>query len=652
MRTPTLSFGLLRGQFTLALVLVVALTAPALHAADPVIPDGFSAQVLTQAHVAGPAGPAVPEPGTSSPAAEVAPSTSGASAPGPTGPTVSLPYLPVAQKHAGSRLTALSVDFELPAIPSDALLGAWVTPVCSDPEVRLNGQLLHTPTDLGAASDCQDGVLVPLPGALLRNGTNRVDLAVRGKALAEVASQERAAVIGTVRIDRLSALQPLQRQHAFWHTSLPGALAAATGLAGLIALLLRHMSRLTYLGYFGVTAVGWCGLEFMARGWIRLPWILDALQDVSHEHLVVLGLLPLATATSLFLMRYCGARLRHFDRAIWVPSLLPPVLIAVGGAPHLHSMSQSIAILAGLAVLGSLGLFLVRSWLMARTDFKVMVTALACGGATALAEWQLNPFENTSWPGHVALSTTLLMLFLGLSLRLIQRLKATIRAGDNQRAQLETRIQEISADMERNYGQMAELRVEQVTARERKRIAADLHDDLGAKLLTIVHTSDNDRIATLAREALEEMRLSVRGLTGKPVQVADAVGDWRIETKSRLSHGNIELVWNSPDELLMDERRMSARAYVQTTRILREAVSNLLKHSQASQCRITIKLDSNDFELTISDNGRGIPIELDGRLDRGHGMSTMKGRAKQLQGQCLVESAPGYGTTIRLTLPL
>lgn len=635
MRIPTHRPGFLRGLFALALLLAALLTAPTLRA-DPVIPDGFSAQILTQAHLMTPV-PA--EPGTP----DVAPVN---------GLAVRLPYLPVATSSVGNRLSTLSVEFDLPPIPATALLGAWITPVCSDPEIRLNGQLLHTPTDLGAASDCQDGVLVPLPGALLQNGTNRLELSVRGKVLSEVASQERAAVLGPVRIDRMSALLMLQRQHAFWHTSLPGALAAATGLAGLIALLLRRMSRLTYLGYFGATAVGWCGLEFMARGWIKLPWILDALQDVSHEHLVVLGMLPLATATSLFLMRYCGARLRHFDRAIWLPSLLPPVLIALGGAPHLHSMSQSIALLAILGVLGALGLFLVRSWLMARTDFKVMVTALACGGAIELIEWQLNPFEYTIWPAHVALSTTLLMLFLGLSLRLIQRLKATIRAGDNQRAQLETRIQEISADMERNYGQMAELRVEQVTARERKRIAADLHDDLGAKLLTIVHTSDNDRIATLAREALEEMRLSVRGLTGKPVQVADAVGDWRIETKSRLSHGNIELVWNSPDELLMDDRRMSARAYVQTTRILREAVSNLLKHSQASQCRISIKLDSNDFELTIADNGRGIPIELDGRLDRGHGMSTMKGRAKQLQGQCLVESAPGYGTTIRLTLPL
>ena len=45
-------------------------------------------------------------------------------------------------------------------------------------------------------------------------------------------------------------------------------------------------------------------------------------------------------------------------------------------------------------------------------------------------------------------------------------------------------------------------------------------------------------------------------------------------------------------------------------------------------------------------------VELDGKLDRGHGMASMKHRAKQMQGQCLVESGPGYGTVIRLTLPL
>ena len=45
-------------------------------------------------------------------------------------------------------------------------------------------------------------------------------------------------------------------------------------------------------------------------------------------------------------------------------------------------------------------------------------------------------------------------------------------------------------------------------------------------------------------------------------------------------------------------------------------------------------------------------MDLDGKLVRGHGLCSMKHRGKQLQGQCLVESGPGYGTVIRLTLPL
>ncbi len=213
-------------------------------------------------------------------------------------------------------------------------------------------------------------------------------------------------------------------------------------------------------------------------------------------------------------------------------------------------------------------------------------------------------------------------------------------------------MREATAEIERNFAQLAELRVEQVTEQERKRIAADLHDDLGAKLLTIVHTSESERISTLAREALEEMRLSVRGLTGKPVRLVDALGDWRAEVVSRLAQAGIEGDWHAPADDDVPQT-LSARAYVQTTRILREAVSNIIKHSGASHCtvRCTHRRAATSSS-SMQDNGKGIPMELDGRLDRGHGMASMKHRAKQLQGQCLVESGPGYGTVIRLTLPL
>jgi two-component system, NarL family, sensor histidine kinase UhpB len=241
-----------------------------------------------------------------------------------------------------------------------------------------------------------------------------------------------------------------------------------------------------------------------------------------------------------------------------------------------------------------------------------------------------------------------LMLVL-MGLRLVQQHGRALQQAEQSKAQLEQRVREATAEIERNFRQLSELKIEQVTERERKRIAADLHDDLGAKLLTIVHTSESDRISTLAREALEEMRLSVRGLTGRAVRLADALGDWRAEVVSRLAQAGIEAEWSAPEDL---PQTLSARAYVQTTRILREATSNIIKHSGASYCAVRCQVADGDFQLVVQDNGDGITAELDGRLDRGHGMATMKQRAKQLQGQCLVESGPGFGTVIRLTLPL
>ncbi|MDP3084162.1 MAG: ATP-binding protein, partial [Rubrivivax sp.] len=241
------------------------------------------------------------------------------------------------------------------------------------------------------------------------------------------------------------------------------------------------------------------------------------------------------------------------------------------------------------------------------------------------------------------------VMFVLLGLRLVQQHGRALQDAEQGKAHLEARVREATAEIEHNFRQLTELRVEQVTERERKRIAADLHDDLGAKLLTIVHTSESERISTLAREALEEMRLSVRGLTGKPMRLADALGDWRAEVVARLSQAGVETDWSAPDDL---PQTLSARAFVQTTRILREATSNIIKHSGASRCEMRFQVAEGDFQLVIQDNGQGIPLELDGRLDRGHGMASMKHRAKQLQGQCLVESGPGHGTVIRLTIPL
>jgi signal transduction histidine kinase len=361
-------------------------------------------------------------------------------------------------------------------------------------------------------------------------------------------------------------------------------------------------------------------------------------------------MLPLLTWASVqFLLRHAQYRQRWIDLALPLQAVVMPATLLLAGPQQLYAVASVWYVLLPLQTLAAAGLYLRRQWHERHRSFWP-VALLLCVATLALGlEYAAQWFGLRGLPLQLAqIATPMMMVLVGLCL--LQQQGPTLEAAEDGQAQLEIRIREATAEIEHNFTQLAELRVEKVTERERKRIAADLHDDLGAKLLTIVHTSESERISTLAREALEEMRLSVRGLTGKPVQLIDALGDWRAEVVSRLGQAGIEADWSTSTEDL--PQTLSARAFVQTTRILREAISNVIKHSRATHCSLRCDLTHGDMQIVVRDNGDGIPMELDGRLDRGHGMASMKHRAKQLQGQCLVESGPGYGTVIRLTLPL
>ena len=359
-----------------------------------------------------------------------------------------------------------------------------------------------------------------------------------------------------------------------------------------------------------------------------------------------------------YLLRQMNWKRSWIDHALLIQCLIVPASLLltrgqVGVLPAVWNVVLSLELVTAMGW----ALWLRRLRLQAGPDealareFRLMTLLLLPTMLALLAELALAPVSESLWlTASPWLSLALPMLMLGLGLQVVNNVAHARVDAEKRIAAIEQRMAERIAEVEQRHGQLAEQKLEQVTERERKRIAADLHDDLGAKLLTIVHTSESDRISTLAREALEEMRLSVRGLTGKPVHLIDALGDWRAEVVSRLGQANILAEWKSPAEDI--EHTFQARSYVQTTRILRESVSNIIKHSGATNATISSAVQDGDFILTIQDNGQGIPTELDGRLDRGHGMASMKSRAKQMHGQCLVESGPGWGTVIRLTIPL
>ena len=79
-----------------------------------------------------------------------------------------------------------------------------------------------------------------------------------------------------------------------------------------------------------------------------------------------------------------------------------------------------------------------------------------------------------------------------------------------------------------------------------------------------------------------------------------------------------------------------------------EVVDNAIDEALAGFATEVVVTLNPDGSCTVRDNGRGIAADL----HRGQGMSSMKRRAKKMNGQCLVESRPGYGVVISLTVPI
>ena len=565
----------------------------------------------------------------------------------PSAATVSLPdeWAESSPRHDGGVWYRVQFDPGR-ALDRNDLLGLYVHRACSALDVYLNGRRIHSGGRPGdpMARDCHYPQLVTIPGGLVLSQGNVLDLHVRGHALANVASRDRAGGLSELRIGAHDALVGRYADAVFWNVSIVKIVNLALATLGVVMVLLAWANRRDApLGYYGLMAFGLALLS--ARHW----WRAVPLDNATVEFLVCLAFTPVLALGVQFLLSYAGVRSRMIETALLAQCVVMPVSLLVAGPSRLFATTSAWYLVLALETFGAMLLHLRISWRDRRRDFVPMAITLAATSAVMLHELAVQ----RGWlplPEAPRLQVWLPLILLVFGVRLLLQRAAAPAAVPDMRYLIDARVREVSAELERTHAEQAEARIEEVTQKERKRIAADLHDDLGAKLLTIVHTSESERISTLAREALEEMRLSVRGLTGKPVRLTDALADWRAETVMRLGQANVEIDWKSPTE--DSDQVLAARVYVQTTRILRESVNNIIKHSGASHVKVRCAIHHGNFGINIQDNGKGIPMELDGKLDRGHGMTSMKQRAKQMQGQCLVESGPGYGTVIRLTLPL
>lgn len=184
---------------------------------------------------------------------------------------------------------------------------------------------------------------------------------------------------------------------------------------------------------------------------------------------------------------------------------------------------------------------------------------------------------------------------------------------------------------------------------ERRRMARDLHDDVGARLLTGLHTADETTRPTL-QAALSDIRAIVSGLSGEEASLDRVLAETRHEAARRLEAAEITLDWPLP-EADIDAIQLDYRLHKALTSAVREIVSNVIRHSGASRFTVTPALSSGHLSLRFADDGKGLPPEALAGETAGFGLRNLRHRIEDIGGHLTLAAIPS-GTAITLEIPL
>jgi ligand-binding sensor domain-containing protein/signal transduction histidine kinase len=199
--------------------------------------------------------------------------------------------------------------------------------------------------------------------------------------------------------------------------------------------------------------------------------------------------------------------------------------------------------------------------------------------------------------------------------------------------------------------------------RERARIARDLHDQLGANLTQVALLGE---MAEADKNSPEEIESHAKQISETARETTHSLDEivWAINPSNDTLEGlanyackyaqeylalaNVRYRVDLPTELPPTPIPPEVRHNVFLA--LKEAVHNVVKHAQASEAWIRLRLSPQNFILEVEDNGKGVS-NLDGKQNR-NGLRNMKKRMEDVRGEFSISGGANGGTIVRLTVPI
>ncbi|HMO48475.1 MAG TPA: histidine kinase [Rubrivivax sp.] len=187
--------------------------------------------------------------------------------------------------------------------------------------------------------------------------------------------------------------------------------------------------------------------------------------------------------------------------------------------------------------------------------------------------------------------------------------------------------------------------VERGRSEERARIAADLHDDIGARLLTLMYQAQTPEMEDYLRHTLKDLKTLTRGLASGDQRLSHAAAEWKADIAQRLGAAQIELSWTFAfdRDLVLGVVQWSA-----LTRVLRELVSNVIQHSCATHLEVAAALEGARLRLTLADDGIGRNPQA---WSHGLGLGGVRKRVKLLGGDVQWRENGSAGIVCTVLIP-
>ncbi|MDM0085073.1 7TM diverse intracellular signaling domain-containing protein [Variovorax sp. J31P179] len=473
-----------------------------------------------------------------------------------------------------------------------------------------------------------------LASPLLRPGANTLLIRVSGFAAYQ-------AGLGPVSLGAPAAMQARYERERLLRRDLQFlGLAISAAVSAFFAALWLMRRRETAYGWFALMSVLW--LFFGFNQVATSPWPFAS--NHGWQALNTSLLLAFSLCFMVFTLRFCNRRKPRLEIAALIVVALGWIDLWTLGPATLATHRAAWTLVGGLLTMAVGCGAIVQAW---RTRERAVVllapfmaVSVVAAGHDLLAYTQV--IDSNVY--YAAMSSYALLL--GMALIQAGHFVTNLQRIENFNTELIEEVNAAKAELATTLAQRHALELAHARHGERVNLVSDLHDGLGGILVgsiaTLERTPENlstPQLLGLLKSLRDDLRLiiDVRGHDDRVHALGELLAPVRHRLAGLLEANNIECRWQISG---IDSLVLPPSQNLDLLRFLQEALTNVLKHSSATQAHVAMSRVGAELRIGVRDDGTGFMVDAPDRVG-GAGLRSMHARARRLGGDLLVQSHPG-----------